>query len=143
MFSFVQFSLVQFSLVQFSLAQFSLVQFSLVQSQTVEQLMSNLQGELTALLDLLHDSHALFQQTDLSGNTDDEWSTWYADQLLQHPLAAQLGWNTDGEQLANWLEEQFELSTSADVPWTEFLVRRLMAFPQSPGNGSGDEESRQ
>ena len=94
---------------------------------------------LKQLLSDVTSAHRLYEQTDLGGSTDSDWSHWYADWLLGAGIQELLGSAVTADQLSRALEDGFPhyAAVAAERSWAEFMADRLL----KQGTGPGAEES--
>jgi hypothetical protein len=70
------------------------------------------------------------------------WSQWYAEHLVDHDLAAHIGFHTTVEEVAEWLQDadQKHRTEASDRPWppyyAEVILRRLDGDPRSSSGES-------
>ncbi len=86
---------------------------------------------INALLIQTEEAHGVFEETELKGVYDREWSNWYAAYVVEHGIGALVGHTITTELLARFLETtniEFERAEPRpDEPWPAYTAARIAA----------------
>jgi hypothetical protein len=86
---------------------------------------------IQALLGDAESAHATYETTELHGEYDREWASWYARYAVDHGIGPMLGHDVSADQLGRFLSESFAAYEQLDPPpaggWAAYLARRIAA----------------
>jgi hypothetical protein len=86
---------------------------------------------LTALLAETGTAHGRFEETELEGVYDQEWSRWYAAYAVEHGIGVLVGRAVTAAELARFLARsnvEFErIEPKPAEPWAAYTARRIAA----------------
>lgn len=94
---------------------------------------TQLQHQLTELLQRAGQAHGHYENTVLKGVYDQDWAPWYADWVVQHGFNQLLNTNHDAASLGQLLfdlNEDHKRDTSAQS-WASYTAVRLVQMQQT------------
>jgi hypothetical protein len=86
--------------------------------------------EITQLLEQAGQAHGKYEQTELKGVYDQQWSRWYAGYVVEQGISALLGHVVTVDQVAAFFaasNADFEKIKPATESWARYTARRLQA----------------
>jgi hypothetical protein len=83
---------------------------------------------VTQLLDEAESAHATYEQEQLGGQRDEQWTSWYAGHVVEHDLGAVLGTTPTIEDVAAVLTEATDdlEREGGGREWSEFAAERVV-----------------
>lgn len=85
---------------------------------------------MTALLVATSQAHGRFEESELGGVYDEEWTAWYADHAVEHGLGDLLGHPVTAERLGEFLAATFEEFQRIDPEpaggWAAYTCARIV-----------------
>lgn len=84
--------------------------------------------QIEDLLLRTENAHGQYEETELNGVYDQNWSQWYAAYLVQHGLSAIVQQEITAEQLSVFLAKSFEAfkKNNLGLGWEEYTARKLI-----------------
>lgn len=82
----------------------------------------------TEMLKAASDAHHTYEKDELEGKRDEQWTAWYADNLITNGLGSLIGKELDADELAAFLEEssrQLQGSGSKET-WQDYTATRFL-----------------
>lgn len=89
--------------------------------------------EIASLLGKAGAAHGVFEERELNGVYDQEWSAWYAAHLIEHGIGDLLGTSITTEQLAQLLEQydkDYRIQQRQEG-WPDYYTAQLLAWRDS------------
>jgi len=86
--------------------------------------------EITLLLEQAGEAHGRYEQSELKGVYDQQWSRWYAGYVVEQGISALLGHVVTVDQVAAFFASSnldYEKIKPAVESWAHYTARRIQA----------------